>query len=934
MIFFCIFVTLIFSTKVLMIFCLKYTIHFKSKAFLFLLLISFFPFKSLGQGFEWVYSSKGVVSQSYIPSSPVKHLVTNSNNDIYAIGRHDGHSDFGDGQEEIAFFTDILTSGFLVKLDENKNVIWAKNWRVGGSYLFHSIKLDENENIFISGYVLPAASTLYFDPNPPNPVFQNIFSPTHEGISRDQYYGFVLKLDANGNYIDTILFEDTLIYDIELDNNNNIIAVGHTILYSDNIFIAYLVEWGYITKLDNSLTPIWEKKFDNQNSSSFNGFSGIEVDSQNNIYCAGFYRNSFRYGSAVLDQVQSEADSTSKFIFKLLPNLDESWIIDLLDYTVSQMKIDVSDNIFFTVNYTLPSSLEFNNTIIDNLPLSNDLSINSVLFKVDSNRNHIWDIPLFGLGDQRLIDFDFNSLGELIMPIKSEYNQLFYKNVDTTVDVENASALLLKANSSGELIDYKHLFENTIEDRVNVNTISTDTEDNILLGGYFSRETDFDPHPFNDYVLSTDIFEIGDTGWFFYETRAYVLKLTNCDIEPLFEDTYEFCSGTTPNPVIADIKPKALNVKWYSSMVSTTPLSDDFEVIDGQTYFYENIVENCPNFERLPVVMTIFVAPPPTLDALQPCYVENLMLSDLQIIGQNITFYDSIDGDAISSSTLIIPEKTYYISQTIDVCESERIPIVISDVLGASLNQYTLAFCKEDEEDIFEVINLSEYNNFFLPANAVASDFDFSYHNSFDDANGNLNPITNYQNYQVTNQTIFIRIYSEQNSCYKITQLVIQFSTPPTIENIITEDWTDNNNTITVLPNIENYLYSLDGITYQNSNYFENIAAGEYSIYIKNELNCVGIAEKVYLLNYPKFFTPNGDGVNDYWKIKFSEFQELFQVEIFDRYGKFIKSFDKNSIGWDGKYNGIDLPTSDYWFKIIRITDNEIIYRGHFSLKR
>ena len=916
-------------------FC-KHIIHLRSKALLVLLLILLLPLQSLGQDFEWVYSPKGVVGQNeYAPRTVVRQMVISNSNNTYAAGIFDDLCDFGDGQEEVLMKSNGSTASFLVKLDENKNIIWAKDWNLAGHYSFTSMTLDDEENIFISGYTQPNISTLYFNPNPPNPFLPNVLAPTHEGLSSNQFYGFLLKLDAEGNYIDTVLFDDTFIYDVEIDNNNDLITVGHTVLYTDNILIRYIVEWGYIAKVDNNLTPIWEKKFDNQDTNSYNGFSGIEIDSQNNIYCVGFYKNSFRFGSAVLNQTQLGTDSSSMFICKLQPNLDENWIIDLKDFSVSQMKIDASDNIFFTANYTLPFSLEFNNTIIDDLPLSNDLSINSVLFKADTNGNHSWNIPIFGSGGQSLSDFTFNNLGELLMPIKTEnLNHFFYKDVNTTIEVENESFLLLKANSIGELIDYKRLFENTIEHRVSVNAIGVDTEDNIILAGDFSRNTDFDPHPFQEYILSTDFFENGDSGQYFQETRAYVLKLTNCDIVPLFEDTYEFCSGTTPNPLIADIKPKALNVKWYSSMVSTTPLSDDFEVIDGQTYFYENIVENCPNVERLPVIMTIFVPPPPVFNVLQPCYVENLMLSDLAISGQNITFYDSIDGDSISSSTAIIPENTYYVSQTINECESERIPIIISDLLGSSLNQHIIVFCKEDEEDVFEIINLSDYNNFFLPSGALESDFDFSYHNSFEDANGNLNPITSYQNYQVTNQTIFIRIYSEQNSCYKITELVVQFSTPPFIENIITQDWTDSNNTITVLPNEENFWYSLDGITYQNSNYFENVLAGEYNIYIKNESDCVGIAEKIYLLNYPKFFTPNGDGVNDNWKVKFSEFQELFQVEIYDRYGKFINSFDKNSSGWDGRYNGTNLPSSDYWFKIIRLSDSEIIYRGHFSLKR
>ncbi|WP_396153492.1 T9SS type B sorting domain-containing protein [Flavobacterium sp.] len=83
---------------------------------------------------------------------------------------------------------------------------------------------------------------------------------------------------------------------------------------------------------------------------------------------------------------------------------------------------------------------------------------------------------------------------------------------------------------------------------------------------------------------------------------------------------------------------------------------------------------------------------------------------------------------------------------------------------------------------------------------------------------------------------------------------------------------------------------------------------------------------------YPKFFTPNNDGHNDLWKIKFSETEPNFQVNIFDRYGKIITGFKGNDIGWDGTLNGQNLPSSDYWFVVKRENGKE--YKGHFSLKR
>ena len=82
---------------------------------------------------------------------------------------------------------------------------------------------------------------------------------------------------------------------------------------------------------------------------------------------------------------------------------------------------------------------------------------------------------------------------------------------------------------------------------------------------------------------------------------------------------------------------------------------------------------------------------------------------------------------------------------------------------------------------------------------------------------------------------------------------------------------------------------------------------------------------------YPKFFTPNGDGYNDVWKIQLSEKEANLTVKIFDRFGKLLKALD-NTTGWNGTFNGRELPSTDYWFTVIRADGKE--YRGHFALKR
>jgi gliding motility-associated-like protein len=155
------------------------------------------------------------------------------------------------------------------------------------------------------------------------------------------------------------------------------------------------------------------------------------------------------------------------------------------------------------------------------------------------------------------------------------------------------------------------------------------------------------------------------------------------------------------------------------------------------------------------------------------------------------------------------------------------------------------------------------------------------------------------------------------------------------ISKISTNDWTINDNSIVVLVtnnSVGNYEYSLDGIDYQDSNSFSGLETGEYKVYIRDKNGCGVIDETTYLLMYPKFFTPNGDGFNDTWKIKSSVNEPNLKIKIFDRFGKILKELNNNSEGWDGLFNGQKLQASDYWFILTRADGKE--YKGHFAIKR
>ncbi len=129
-----------------------------------------------------------------------------------------------------------------------------------------------------------------------------------------------------------------------------------------------------------------------------------------------------------------------------------------------------------------------------------------------------------------------------------------------------------------------------------------------------------------------------------------------------------------------------------------------------------------------------------------------------------------------------------------------------------------------------------------------------------------------------------------------------------------------------------NFEYSIDNINYQDSNYFTNIEGGIYTVFARDKEGCGEDSSEVTIIDYPKFFTPNDDGFNEYWQIKgISKFPNS-KIFIYDRYGKLLKQLSTNSLGWDGFYAGKKMSSSDYWFKVD--SGDGKIFSGHFTLKR
>jgi gliding motility-associated-like protein len=175
--------------------------------------------------------------------------------------------------------------------------------------------------------------------------------------------------------------------------------------------------------------------------------------------------------------------------------------------------------------------------------------------------------------------------------------------------------------------------------------------------------------------------------------------------------------------------------------------------------------------------------------------------------------------------------------------------------------------------------------------------------------------------------------------CVKSREILVQNSSTAIIEEVLVEDITSTKNSITIILNpnsIGDYEYALDFEDgyYQTSNFFDNVTPGFHTVYIRDINGCGTTQELITIVGAPKYFTPNGDGYNDTWKIDgVSQFFSPKTVTyVYDRFGKFIHQIFALDDGWDGTLNGTLLPADDYWY-VINLEDGRTV-KGHFSLKR
>ncbi len=100
----------------------------------------------------------------------------------------------------------------------------------------------------------------------------------------------------------------------------------------------------------------------------------------------------------------------------------------------------------------------------------------------------------------------------------------------------------------------------------------------------------------------------------------------------------------------------------------------------------------------------------------------------------------------------------------------------------------------------------------------------------------------------------------------------------------------------------------------ENLNIYRVVALRMQNDQIVSISNAVSV-EKPYALYSPNAFSPDGDGINDFFKVSGQGMID-FVIQIYNRWGQMVYKSTDLSQGWDGTFKGKNLPTGSYVYKI------------------
>ena len=450
---------------------------------------------------EWAYQTGGGVS-FFTDADAAYSIDVDTDGNSYVTGYFNGDSDF-DNTIDVDLHTSVgQTDVFVVKLNSLGELIWAKTFGSASDDFGYSIKVDGEGSVLVAGLF---SLTCDFDPG------ESLEMRTSNG----SYDAFLLKLDADGNFVWVNTFGGNN-YDkcnaIVVDENSNICLAGsfqEVVDFDQSNDFDVRTSSGafdfFVMKVNQNGSFGWVKTM---GSNLYDNANSIEIDANNNFYITGEFCNTvdFNPGSAEFFMVAD--GSSNAFVLKLDSLGEFVWSKSFQSNAVSVgHSITVGDLGEAYVVGAYQGELDYDSGVDSVLTVSNG-GWDMFVVSLDSNGNYVWGKSFGGVenGDRvSSISFDQNSMsifatGYFRSPVDFDPGPDEFVLSPLS---NNATLFILKLNLYGEFSWVK-----TIASQEGSSAgiqITVDNFGNLFLGGGFGGTVDFGMGQTSFIMTSVDI---------------------------------------------------------------------------------------------------------------------------------------------------------------------------------------------------------------------------------------------------------------------------------------------------------------------------------------------------------------------------------------------------------------------------------------------
>ena len=725
------------------------------KKLLLFLLLNFLFLQS--QDLKWH------LEPNHSESSAASHTITDDNNNVYFSGNFIGAIGFKKNGTYQLTGTN-KNRPFVSKLDQNGNHVWSRKIE-GDQININSLNIDSAGNLIITGTADGSTIDLNTD-DPGEEIITSSNANNLRGtfiLKLDQTGNYIWgnfyhetwsegysEIDKQNNILTFGQFTAATDFDASSAGNYqiNVPQVSNFIMKTDPsgalIWVKYFTNfWKLGMKVDDAGNIICAGNFSSQ--LNFNGENDFNLPSSydNKTFLIKLDSNgNFKWYQGLINEFRANN------VNQTLETYSNGDIVILADFQNTNTITFPNKSATITGGFALSSFLlnldkdgnYLNHSVIkssDNLYSYNlmlDSKENQRIF-VQPNNKFVNIVTALGVTEQTKLIAKNNSIylkfsrdGKLIYHksgLFTRYNTTFA--IDTADDMyfpgylinsgkidvnpsQDASLIIQSGffNSKSYLQKLSGCYTQVPDGDTNVTACATQ---NLKLSDLFPKTSYTKWYTSATGAISIPSSTVIQNGVAYYAsvpdsscptnpTRLEVVASVSTNLPKLVVADFTFCNPQSYKLLDLNIDQSRGPLKFFDSNGNLIP--DTTFVIADELYYVTYSAGGCDS-EKAPFKVFNQSPIPSGLASQTFCKSSNSTINDLNVNGQNLTFYDA-NGVVINSQTILQHQQFYYVTQTVNSCVSLKLKIQVTLLETSAPNVNNVQnFCIQDHATISDI---------------------------------------------------------------------------------------------------------------------------------------------------------------------------------------------------------------------------------------